>query len=811
MSTLLQDLRFALRMLVKDYGFTAAAILSLALGIGLNTAIFTFLNAVFLRPFPVRDPARLASIVSLDESDPRFLPNSYPNYLDFRDQNRAFSGMAAFQAIEVSLDGQDRPELVIGQMVTGNFFDVLGVKAALGRTFLPEEDSTEGTHPVVVLSHALWERRFAADPTIVGKTIRLNGQRYTVVGVSAKGFKGTGKRTSFKLWVPLGMYRQVFPIPDHIKDRDWHLFRIVGRLNPGFTQERAQAEIKMLAARLREAYPKENRGQSATLVPFMHEALGPNDRYLFVRAGFFLTLVVGLVLLGACANVANLLLARSAVRRQEIAIRLSLGASRVRLIRQLLTESVLLAVIAGALGLIVASWSRNLLTSFKNPFFSADALDAPLDGRVLAYALLTSLVTGLIFGLAPALQSSSLSPVSALKGFGLASSGGRITLRNAVLVLQVAFSFVSLMAAGWFLRSLYNARQTNPGFESKNLMVISFNLSSLGYSEAEGRRLAERMLTEPRSVSGVRTTGLAENRLLAGIVMARSVSIEGSASNRPEPLTPTNSVSPEYFDTLGIPIVHGRAFTPEDHSGTKSVAIINEAMARRYWPEGNPIGRRFRFEDGSESMEVVGVAHDSKFLSLTQNPQPQVYLPLLQHYSPSMTLYVRTTTAVPGLLDAVRAKVQSLETQLPLDVTTASEIIDHSLWAPQMAAVLLSLFGGLALLLATIGIYSIVAFTVHQRRAEIGLRMALGAKRLDIFRLILREGMEVVAVGVALGLTFTIFLGAVASGLLYQVSTADPATFGVTATLLSVVAFLANFLPAHRASQVSPLSAIRTQ
>jgi predicted permease len=810
MATLWQDLRFSARILLKDFPFTIVAILSLALGIGLNTAIFTFLNAVFLRPFPVRDPAHLISIVSKDENDTRFLPNSYPNYLDYRSHNDAFTDLAAFQAVEVSLASRDRPELIIGQMVTGNFFDVLGVKVSHGRTFLPEEDKTPGTHPVIVLSDALWRRRFEANPGIVGKTVLLNGQGFTVVGIAAEGFKGTGRRTAFQFWVPLMMYRQVFSMADHLYDRDWLLFRMVGRLKPRVTPEKAEANLKVIAQRLAHEYPKANRGQTVTVVPFMHEALGPNDRYLFVRAGLFLTMIVALVLLGACANVANLLLARSAVRRQEISVRLALGAGRFRLIRQLLTESLLLSLLAGALGLVVASWSRNLLTSVQSPFFSNQALDAPLDSRVLLYALLVSVLTGLIFGLAPTLQSSSLSPASALKGFGLASTGGRWTLRNVVLVLQVALSFVSLVAAGWFLRSLYNARQTDPGFESKNLLLLTFNLNSLGYSKDQGEIFSERLLAEAAALPGVRRVGLAENRLLAGIVMARSISLEDAGSDRPEPLLPTNSVSLGYFDTLGIPIIRGRAFTEVDHEGSPRVAIINEAMARRYWPNENPLGRRFRFEEGTDLLEVVGIARDSKFISLTQGPQPYIYLPLRQNYTPTMTLYVRAALDTPGLKERIRKGIQRLDPQLPLDVATAADIVDRSLWAPKMAAVLLSIFGGLALLLASLGIYSIVAFTVQQRKGEIGLRMALGARRLDIFRLILREGMEVVGMGLALGVTFTVFLGSPAAGLLYEVSPADPATFGATALLLTTVALMANLLPARRASQIQPLAALHS-
>ncbi|HEY0554179.1 MAG TPA: ABC transporter permease, partial [Thermoanaerobaculia bacterium] len=411
-----QDLRFAVRMFRKDLPVTLAAVASLALGIGFNTSLFTFLDAVLLRPIPVHDPARLVSVVSADKGESRYLPNSRPNYLDLRDQSTAFSGLTSFQALQVRFSVGERSELILGQIVSGNYFDVLGIKPLLGRTFLPEDDQVPDARPVVVLGYSLWRKSFGSDPRIVGKDVRLNGRRFTIIGVTPRDFRGTGRFTVFKFWVPVMMSRAVFPLADHVNDRDWRLFRIVGRLKPGITPARAESEVKAISRRLASTYPRENHDQTATIVPFMHEAVGPNSRALFVRAGAFLMTIASLLLLGACANVANLLLSRASARRQEMAIRMAAGAGRARILRQLLTESLLLSLLGGGLGMLIARASREVFLNVKNPLLAADALDLSLDSRVLFYALGISLLTGVLFGLAPAFQAFSTDPGLVLKG-----------------------------------------------------------------------------------------------------------------------------------------------------------------------------------------------------------------------------------------------------------------------------------------------------------------------------------------------------------------------------------------------------------
>lgn len=813
MGDLLRDLRFAIRLLRKDAVFSLLALLSLALAIGLNTAIFVILDAIFLRPFPVTAPARLVSIVSLDPTDPRFLPNSYPNFCDLRDRATVFSGLTAFQAITVSLSAGGEPEEVIGQMVTGNYFDVLGVAPAAGRTFLHEEDLVPSARPVVVLSHALWTRKFGADPGVVGKTVLLNQHPFTVIGVAAKRFKGTGKRTSFQLWVPTMMYQQVFGFPEHLRDRDWRLLRIVGRLKPSATAGQAKVQLHTLARQLERDYPRQNQGQDLTLVPFMHEALGPNDRYLFVRAGLFLAVTVGMVLLCTCANVANLLLARSTVRRREMAIRFSLGASRRQLFRQVLTESALLALGAGALGLLIAVWSRHLLLAMKNPFFSESSLDLDLDRRVLLAALLLSALTSLCFGLLPAWRSSRLGPAEALKA-GSAVRGSDLTrslLARTITTLQVAFSFVSLVCAALFLISLYNARERDPGFEEKTLLMVTFNLKDLDYGASAGLAYYSRALQAVESLPAVRSAGLGENRLLAGIVMARSVLPVGSLPGAPQPLIPSNGVSPTYFATLGIPIVEGRGFRASDDEHGLPVAVINQEMARRFWPNTSAIGKRFRLDSGDATvLTVIGIVKDSQFLSLTQTSQPCLYLPLLQHYSQQATLYLRASGSPRAAMTSVSSALRKLERGLPLEATTAEEVIRRSLWAQTMATMLLGGFGLLALVLATIGLYSVASYSVNQRRSEIGIRMALGAKRADVVRLVVQQGMSITAFGIVVGGGALWWLGGSLAGLLYSVSPGDPRILGAISVVLALATLFANLLPARRASRVDPAEALRS-
>jgi predicted permease len=819
MGTLWQDIRFGSRMLFKSRAFTVVAVLSLALGIGANTTIFTLINTVLLQSLPVAEPSQLMSVFGTDENNKGnqldFAPVSYPNYVDYRDQNDVFTGLLVFGGAAMSLSGTGEPEQINGLMVSGNYFDLLGVKAARGRTFLPEEDSTPGTHPVIVLSHALWQRRFGGDPSIVGKTLTFNNQGFTVIGIAPPNFRGTFAIGASDFWVPMAMHDQVLTgtVRKWFDERRALLFNIIGRLKPGVTREQAQAALQTIGRRLEQEYPKANEKRNVMLVPLAQSTIDPNQRDLFVRAGGLMTTVVGLVLLIACANVANLMLARATARRKEIAIRVAIGAGRMRIIRQLLTESVLLAVLGGALGLFLAYWATELLWAFRPPFFNQNDLSLRLDGRVLAYTTLISLLTGIIFGLAPALQSSRTDLVTELKE----KSGPpkqtrqRFNLRNLLVVSQVALSLVALIGAGLFLRSLSNAQRLNPGFETEKMMVLSFDLGAQGYNETRGREFDQQMQARVEGIPGVHSAAVASNPPLNPGLL-RSVFIEGQeppAGGRGI-LTLVTTVGTKYFETMGIPVLRGRDFGATDQETSVKVVVVNEAFARRFWPNEDAVGKRFKFFGDDFQTEVAGVVRNSDLVSLGEDPRPIAYLPLAQNYSPGITLHVRTDGDPRTVLATVRREVQALDPNLPLiAVSPISEVLDQVLWAPRMGAALLVVFGLLALVLAAVGIYGVLAYSVSQRTHEIGLRMALGAQRGDVLKMIVRQGMTLTLIGVVVGLAVAFLVTRFMESLLYGVAATDPLTFMGVSLVLAAVALLATFIPARRATRVDPMIALR--
>ena len=820
MGTLMQDIRYGIRMLFKNRAFTIVAILSLALGIGANTTIFTLVNAVLFQTLPVAKPAELMTVFGTDEKNRGnqrdFAPVSFPNFKDYRDQNDVFSGLLAFSGANMSLSGTGgEPEQVNGLIVTGNYFDVLGVKAGRGRTFLPEEDSTPGAHPVIVISHGLWQRRFGGEASVVGKPVTLNNQTYTIIGVAPEGFRGTFAIGASDFWVPMAMHNQVFTgnFLKWFDERRALLFNVIGRLKPGVTQAQAQAAMQTIGRRLEQEYPKENEQRNVMLVPLTQSTINPNLRDVFVRAGSILSTVVGLVLLIACANVANLMLSRATARRKEIAIRVALGAGRMRIIRQLLTESILLSLLGGALGLFIAYWGLELLWSYRPPFFNQNALSLQLDSTVLGFTMVLSVLTGIIFGLAPALQSTRTDLVSELKDkTGRTKQTRRhLNLRNLLVVTQVSLSLVALIGAGLFLRSLRHAQQLDPGFESEKMLVMSYDLGAQGYNEARGIEFNRQAISRVETIPGVRSAAVASNAPFNGGFL-RSVFIEGQ---EPGPggrgiLTLVNGIGMKYFETVGIPIVKGRDFTETDQANTPKVVVINETMAKRFWPGDDPIGKRFKFFGDETSSEVVGVAKNSDTGNIGEDPQTQAYLPLSQSPSPFITLHVRTDGDPTTVIGTVRREVQAIDPNLPLiAVSTISEVMDQVLWAPRIGAVLLAIFGLLALILAAVGLYGVLGYNVTQRTHEIGLRMALGAQKLDVLKMIVGQGMILTLIGIAVGLFIAFALTRVMSGLLWGVSATDPLTFIGVSLLLALVALLACYIPARRAMRVDPMIALR--
>jgi macrolide transport system ATP-binding/permease protein len=816
-----QDVRYATRLLVKSPAYTLAAALSLALGVGANTTIFTVLNSVLLHPLAVREPSALVSVFTTDARNTgrlaAFLPTSWPNFQDYRDHSQSFEGLFVEQFVPLSVAHGGQAEQVFGEIVSGNFFSVLGVTPRLGRAFRAEEDGVSGAHPVVVLGDGFWKRELGADPGVVGRTITLNRQPFTVIGVAPEGFKGTNAIGAPAMWVPLAMHREVLSgfAAENFDSRRALLFNITGRLKSGIPLAQAEAEMKTLASQLEREYPVPNKGRSVVLVPLSQATINPGFRSQAVLGGAMLMAVVAFVLLIACANVANLLLARATTRRKEIAVRLSLGAGRGRLVRQLLTESLLLAGCGGLLGLIVATWGRNLLWAYRPPFLPADAVDLSFDGRVLAFTVGITLATGILFGLVPALQASRSDLVMELKDRSSLPTGGgrRFSARNIFMVGQLALSLVALIAAGLFLRSLGNAQRIDPGFEVQRVGVLRFDLGSQGYAEPAGRDFQRRVLDRVRTLPGVQSAALSDSVPLFGGGLARSVFPEGRDASDPKNgiLVQLNAVTVGYFSTLGIPRLRGRDFTDADNEAAPRVAIINETAAKRFWPGEDAVGKRFTFFDAPAPTEVVGIARDSKYNFIGEDPMPFIYTPLLQAYNPAVALNVRG--AEPGaLLPAARSAVQQFDRQLPLvNVSTLTEVFDQSLWAPRMGATLLALFALLALVLAAVGIYGVTSYAVEQRTREIGVRMALGAADAEVLTLVLRQSMTLVALGIAAGLVVALALARTITSLLYDVAAVDPVTYVAIPIILAVVAFAACYVPARRASRVDPLLALRAE
>ncbi len=817
-----QDLRYALRMLRKNRGFSTVAIFSLALGIGANTTIFTVINAVLLNPLPVKDISNLVDISTVDSktviTGANFvkLPISYPNFKDYRDQNNVLSGTASYSFAGLTLSGKGEPQQFTALLVSAGYFDVLGVKPALGRTFFPDEDQKPGGNTVVVLSHSLWARQFGSDPGIIGQTITLNAVGYTVIGVTPPNFKGT---LSFfpneMIWLPISMNQQALSGfgKDFFNDRRFLSGFVLARLKPGVTREQAQAALKTIASGLEKEYPKENQGRSVVLTPLADAAVGVNQHSQFALAGGMLMAIVGLVLLIACVNLANLLLAQAAKREKEMSVRAALGASPRRLMRQVLTESMMLALLGGLLGLVLAYWGRDILWSVRPAFLAQSSIDLSLDGRVLGFTLGISLLTGVLFGLVPALRVARPDLIENLKIGGRGGTMGwkHNKLRSLLVVSEVALALVALIGAGLFVRSMNFAQQLDPGFESKNLFIVNFDLASQQYTPEHGQQYYRDAIEKAQASPGVEAATIASNPPLGG-GFGRTVfrESEQQVPGKRGSLVTLNNISTNYFQTLRIPLLRGREFTDSDREKTTQVAIINEAMARHFWPNEEALGKRFTFFGEDQLREVTGVVRDTTVGAVGEDPVPLVYLPLLQNYSPNATLQVRTSGNPNAVLGTVRAQVQSLDRNLALtNIQTIGQILSDGLWAARMGAALLTLFALLALILASIGIYGVMAYSVSQRTQEVGIRMALGAQPGDVFKLVIGQGMILAGIGMAAGLAAALLLTRVLASLLFGVSPHDPVTFGGVTLLLGLVALLACYVPARRATRIDPLVALR--
>ena len=808
---MIEDLRHSILTLIKNRGFALAAILSLGLGIGANTTIFTFINAIFLQPLPVTDPAHLASVITLDSKIPGYLGSSYPNFRDYRDRNQSFSSLVLYGAVGGTLSGLGDPRPLDYEMVSGNYFQALGVKPALGRPFLAEEDGAPGAHPVAVISHDLWTREFGGDPQVTGRTIGINGHVLQIIGVAPAGFRGLNLLLPTSVWVPMAMYRELYPIPAWINLRRALVFSVVGRLKPDVTPQRAEAELQSLAQELARQYPTDNQGRTAKLIRIGEAAITRNTRNTIANSGLLLMIVAGLTLLIACANVANLLLARAAGRNKEIAVRVALGASRWRLVRQLLTESLVLSVVGAAFGLLLAHWGSALLWAVRPPMLTKAALQIGVDSRVLGFTFAVALLTGLLFGLAPALRATNPDLATDLKErAGQPASGfhGRHP-RSLLVAAEVALCVVALIGAGLFIRSLRNAERIDPGFDADHLGMVSVNLSDR-YNAPRGREFQRRVLEQAASIPGITSVALARDRLLR-VSTSRTVMIEDDSQAAEGRSALVSPVSTNYFRTTAIALTRGRDFSALDTQDTPRVAIVNEAAAARFWPGSDPIGRSFHFVGESTPLQVVGIARTASYLAVGEPPQALIYTSLLQEYSGAATLIYRASGRPETVESTVRRTVQTLDPNLPAVALTVRAAMKDSLWAPRLSAGLLSVFGLLGLALATLGVYGVVSYSVNQRMREIGVRMALGASGNDVQVLILRQGFAVVTVGVVAGLLTALGVSRAVQSLLFVTSARDGLTFVIVPSILILAAIIACWLPARRATRIDPAIALRDE
>jgi len=799
-------------MIVKAPGFTVLAMLALALGVCANTTIFSLINGLVLRPLTgIRDPGGVVAVYTSDYSSGLYGSSSYPDYLDFRNQADAFESLAAYDQTVLNATGDTEAERLRGVVVTGNYFDVLGVKAQLGRTLQPADEQTTDAQPVVI-SGGLWQRRFSASPAVVGQTLRLNGKPYTIVGVTDPAFRGLRLGLPPEFWLPMTNGSDY--VTSGRGDRGLEL---TGRFKPGVTPAQAQAQLTTIAARLAQTYPETNLGtlerpnEPRPMTVVRESRVEPSAQVGVWRVSMLLFAVVGLVLLIACANVANLLLARASVRRREIAVRLALGASRRRLIRQLLTESLMLALLGGAVGLILTQWTARMLPGFF-PANEANGLDLSLDWRVLVFTLGVTILTGVLFGLAPALQATRLNLLPALKDEAGAHGQRlrRIGLRDVLVISQLALSLVLLIGAALFVRSLRHAISFDPGFNVQNLLIASMETRGASLNKQQGQLFYQQTVERISSLPGVQAVSLTRIAPLGGGGQRRGTRFEGYQPQQNEDTeTNTNIIGLNFFNTMGIPLVAGRDFNAQDREGAPPVVIVNEEVARRYYG-GNALGKRLKMGSEGPFREIVGVVRNAKYRNLREQPLTFIYLPLAQEHQAGMTLMVRTAGDPTALVGSVRNDLRALNKDVPVfSVQTMEERIGGQLAADRMIAVLLSIFGAGALLLAAIGIYGVMGYSVARRTHEIGIRIALGAEQHDILKLIVGQGMVLVLIGAGVGLVLALALTRVVKSLLFDISATDPLTFTVVVLVLVGVALLACYLPARRATKVDPLVALR--
>jgi predicted permease len=823
MNTLLQDIRYGWRMLAKTPLATCIVVITLALGVGANAVVFSIVNGFLLRPLPVPQPDRIAVFASDQKgSSPFVVEFSYPDFADFREQAKPFADLYAYRMANAGLSVDGRADQVLVAFVSGNYFPVLRVKPALGRALLPGEENQPGSQPAMVLGYSCWKKRFAGDPNVIGKQVRLNGQDVTIVGVVPSEFQGTYSVLEMDGYLPLRAGAAVQQVPDSVfSDRGARALLVQGRLKAGVSFSQAQAAVDVIAARMAKQYPSTDgnvtvqvsRERMARPVPL-------RSNIVPVAAGFLLV-VAGVLLLLACLNVANVLLARAMARRREMGLRAALGAGRGRLIRQVLTETVLLGLLGGALGVILGLWANPGDVSKVARTTLPIRLDVGFDWRVFAYCFAAALFTGIFVGLWPALRVSRTDLNSVLQEGGRSETAGtrRQRLRGALVIAQMAASLTLLVVAGLLVRSLQHAETMYLGFDPDHLLNLSLDPHQIGYDEARTNEFYRRLEDRARTLAGVESVSMSFGVPMGttNIVNGGTVTLEGQMlrQGEPPPSVFFNNVDPDYFKTMRVPMLRGRAFGDSDDASAPAVAIVNQTMADRFWPGQNPVGKRFTLKTAvapAKTLEIVGLAGNGKYAFIAEEPRPFFYVPLAQNFLSTRALQVRTATAPEALIGPLREEVRQLAPDLPvMQLESMRQTLGGSngLQVFRFGAQVSSAMGAIGLLLAIVGIYGVVSFTAAQRTREIGIRMALGGSAADVLRLILRQGVRLVATGLGIGVLAALALTRVMTRLLIGISPSDPLTYATVGVLLAAVALAACWIPARRATRIDPGVALR--
>ena len=819
METLLQDIRYGLRMLRNSPAFTAVAVITLALGIGANTTIFSMVNSFLLRPLPVQDPGQITTLTEMQKDGTNNNTFSVPEYRDIRNQaDDVFSNLLAYQFGMDGLAANGKTDRILSNYVSGNYFSTLGLKPTLGRLILPSEGEVLGADPVMVLSYSFWKTRFGSDPEIVGKKVTLDGHPITIVGVGPENFDGISCFLRSQVFLPLGMaFIDGYPM-DLMTNRKLQMVMLYGRLRPDVSLKSAQAKLDIVGQRLAQQDPDSHKNESLRIFPELRSRPNPDpDNTMLIISGLFLGLAT-LVLLLACVNVANILLVRATVRGREMAIRAALGAARIRLIRQLVTESVVLALAGGAAGIAIGFWGSSFLSALNIHVDIPVRFDFSFDWRIFAFALAIALVTGVIVGLMPALRASRQDLATVLHEAGRGVIAGRHRVRDVLVIAQVGGSLMLLIIAMLFTRSLGKAQQSDLGFEPAGVINFTMDPTEVGYNEEQGRAFYKMLLERVRATPGVESVTTAGATPMGYLGGNDLVEVDGYQPPPGEAKTPLvyNVVSSEYLETMKIPLRHGRTIEERDTQTSPYVAVVNEAMVKKYWPNADPLGRYFKIgSDPQHAIQVVGVVKDTHVRSITGTIDPYFYVPLMQHYSGNSlnTLQVRTSVPPATMIPQVEHMIESLAPTMPVfDVEPMTEALDtlNGLLLFRIGAGLAASLGLLGLVLAIVGVYGVISYSASQRTHEIGIRMAIGAEPIQILKMVFRQGFVIVAVGLAVGIAAAFASARVLKRFL-TVSATDPATYISVAVALTIVALCACYLPARRATKVDPLVALREE